>query len=318
MAFKRNVELQTLHSYYNRTDNQIVVLYGQNYSGRLALIKEFVKGKDFFYYASRACSEEEQIKLWQAELKEDIGKNYELRPGYSGIVSAMMSQKTSRKVIVVDEFQNIIKYGNDFMEAVIAAAHNKWNYQPVMFVLCSSSNYWVENQMVNKLKELAFEISGLLKLNSMHYTDFSKHFKNYNLEAGVEAYSVIGGYPELWEYWDDSVSVNENICNQILKNGAPLNEYGKHILPSELREPVVYNTILSTLAINKNKLNEIHKHTGFSRAKISVYLKNLIELEIVEKIDSINSPGRENAQKGIYRIKDPFIHFWYRYIFRKS
>ncbi|MBR5407695.1 MAG: ATP-binding protein [Lachnospiraceae bacterium] len=318
MAFKRNTELKTLQNYYNREDNQIVVLYGDRYSGRETLIKDFLKGKDHFYYLSRSCSECEQLKLWMDELRDDLPKGVEPGEGYSGIISTILSRPSEegKRVIVVDEFQNIIKSGNEFMEVVVRGAHNKLGDQPVMFILSSSSVYWIENLMVEKLKELAFEISGLIRLNDLKFLDFTRNFKNYELESSVEAYSIIGGSPMLWEMWDDTKSVADNVCSLVLKDGAPLNEYGKHILPSELREPPVYNTILTALAQGKNKLNDIYKYTGFSRAKISVYIKNLIELEIVEKIDSVNTAGHENVQKGIYRITDPYVRFWFKYIFR--
>ena len=318
MAFKRNAELKTLQNYYGRDENQIVVLYGDRFSGKMPLLKDFLKGKDFVYYHARACSEDEQLKQWADELRDEFPKISEIKEGYSGIISSIMNRPTEeiKRIIVVDEFQNMVKQGPSFMEAVVHGAHNKWSNQPVMFILCSSSIYWVENQMVEKLKELAFEISGLIRLNDLKFLDFTRHFKNYELVNSVEAYSLLGGSPQLWDLWDDTRSVSENICALVLRDGAPLNELGKHILPSELREPPVYNTILANLAQGRNKLNDIYKNTGFSRAKISVYLKNLIELEIVQKIDSVNTAGHENVQKGIYRIVDPFTRFWYRYIFK--
>lgn len=65
-----------------------------------------------------------------------------------------------------------------------------------------------------------------------------------------------------------------------------------------------------------NKLNDIHEYTGYGRDKISVYLKNLIAREIVEKIFSYDVFGNENTRKGLYRIQDSFIEFWYRYIYQ--
>ncbi len=318
MIYKRIDEKKHLQNYYNRNDNQIVVMYGSKFCGKNDLIKDFLKDKEYSYYSARACSDEEQLLLWKNELKEDLPKNYEFKPDYSGIISAIMNLSGDKKVIVIDEFQNLLKFDNHFMEAVIHSAHNKWNYKPVMFLLCSSATYWVENQMVDKLKDMAFEISGLLKLNELKFSQLKNHFKNYNLEQLVETYGIIGGLPDIWKIWDDNKAVSDNICDLCLKEHAPLYEYGKNILPSELREPVVYNTLLSTLAKGINKLNDIYKHTGFSRAKISVYLKNLIELDIVEKIDSYNSPGHDNTKKGIYKIKSPFIHFWFRYIFKNQ
>ncbi len=69
------------------------------------------------------------------------------------------------------------------------------------------------------------------------------------------------------------------------------------------------------MAGGKLKLNDIYARTGFSRAKISVYIKNLIELDVVEKVFSYDTEGKENTKKGLYRIKDRFLHFWYRFVF---
>ena len=51
--------------------------------------------------------------------------------------------------------------------------------------------------------------------------------------------------------------------------------------------------------MGKNKLNDIHEYTGYGRDKISVYLKNLIAREIVEKIFSYDVFGNENTRKGL-------------------
>ena len=83
----------------------------------------------------------------------------------------------------------------------------------------------------------------------------------------------------------------------------------------ELREQAVYNTILYALATDKNKLNDLYAYTGFSRAKISVYINNLIDLDIAEKVDSYETAGHVNTKKGVYQIKNTFIHFYFRFIY---
>lgn len=62
-------------------------------------------------------------------------------------------------------------------------------------------------------------------------------------------------------------------------------------------------------------MNELFQETGFSRAKISVYLKNLMEFDVVEKVSSFETGGWENAQKGLYRIKDTYINFWFKFVY---
>ena len=64
-----------------------------------------------------------------------------------------------------------------------------------------------------------------------------------------------------------------------------------------------------------NKLNDLHTHTGYSRAKISVYIKNLMELGFVTKEFSVDTEGRNNTQKGIYDICINYVDFTYKYLF---
>lgn len=65
----------------------------------------------------------------------------------------------------------------------------------------------------------------------------------------------------------------------------------------ELRELSVYNTILAALASGNNKLNDLFLKTGFSRAKISVYMKNLMAFDVVEKVVSFDTGGWENTKR---------------------
>ena len=315
MIQERSVEYEYLRGFYNREENQIVILYGDRNSGISEFVKDFLKGMDYFYYLARPCSNEEQLVQWKNELKDELPKGTEFKSGYVGIISAMLNQKCEKRVIVVDEFQNIVRSSADFIETLIGITGDKWNNQPVLFLLVTKSSYWVENLMVEKLGKSAYEISGLIKLNELKFLNIVRHFKNYELRDCVEAYSILGGYKELWEKFDDSLRIAENVCRSILTEGSPLYEYGMRILPEELREPAVYYTILSALSAGREKLNDIYKYTGFSRAKISVYLKNLITLGIVRKVDSYGTACRENAQKGIYRISHPFTAFWFRFVF---
>ena len=89
----------------------------------------------------------------------------------------------------------------------------------------------------------------------------------------------------------------------------------ERLISSELRELSVYNTILSAIAQGHNKLNDLFLTTGFSRAKISVYMKNLSHFDIVEKVVSFETGGWDNAKKGVYQIKDTYVNFWFKFVF---
>ena len=314
MLFGRTSELKYLNSYYDRDGSQILVVYGQKHIGKTALVREFMEDKPGYYYLARACSEREQSYQWCRQLQRD-GYETEQFMSFHDIFAKITRRSSGKKVLVIDEFQNIVRASDRFMKELVSFVHSQWNRDEMMVVLCSSSIGWIENSMINRIGEAAYELSGFLKIRELLFEDIIQKFPNFRIEECVEAYAILGGFPGLWNQFDDRLTIQQNICRNILDPDCFLFEEGERMLTDQLREPGVYNTIMASIAAGSHKLNNLYLHTEFSRAKISVYLKNLIELELVEKVFSYDTEGRENVQKGIYRISHPFVEFYYTYMY---
>ena len=72
------------------------------------------------------------------------------------------------------------------------------------------------------------------------------------------------------------------------------------------------------MALGNTKLNDIsQKSLVEDTSKTSVYLKNLIELGIVEREFSVDAKLKEqaNSSRGAYRLTDNFFRFWYAFGF---
>lgn len=314
MLLGRTAELKYLNHYYEREGSQLVVVYGAKQIGKTALLQKFSEGKPVHFFSARSCCEREQLYQWGMELgREDI--RVLKYPSFEEILTAVTEKQGAKTVLVIEEFQNLVKLCPDFMRELISFIHNQWNRKQVMVVLSSSAVGWVENSMIKKIGEAAYELSGLLKLKELKFEDMTAYFPRYTRKQCMEVYAVLGGIPGLWQYFDDTLSVQENIIQNILKKSGGLHHAARFYVEDELREPAVYNTILAAVAEGKYKLNDLYLHTQFSRAKISVYLKNLMELEIVEKVFSVDSEGKANTQKGIYRISNHFVHFYFKYLY---
>lgn len=314
MLLGRNGELNQLNHYYEREGSKIIVVYGQKHIGKTALLKEFIKDKPADYYLARSCSEREQVFQWSRELdKEELHQSGYY--SYTDILTDLVKNTDKKKVLVIDEFQNMLKAGSTFMAELVSFVHNLQDTGNLLVILASSSVGWVENSMIKKIGDAAYSLSGLLKLKELKYKDCVDFFPGFTKQQCIEVYAVLGGLPGLWSNLDDSISVKENILKNILSPTSTLFYEAERLLSEELRETGVYNTLLASIAGGRYKLNDLFKHTGFSRAKISVYLKNLMELEIVEKVFSYDTEGSANVQKGIYRIRSRFMHFYYKFIY---
>lgn len=314
MATKEFSELQYLEQYYQKEGSQLVVFYGQKNMDMTGLLRRFCEGKSWAGYCARPCSEREQLYEWGRELTRE-GLALSEYPDYEELFQAIIRNRCEKKVIVVREFQHLVKTGGNFMAQLASFTHNQWTNQPILVLLCSSSIGWVENSMVQKIGEAAYEISGFVKMKELGFRELSEAFPGYDRESQIGVYSILGGFPELWAYFDREKTLVENICSHVLNSRGVLHEEALRLVSEELRETGVYHAILAALAAGRQKLNDLYLHTGFSRAKISVYLKNMMELELVEKVFSFDTAGRENTQKGIYRIRNPFVHFYFRYVY---
>ena len=314
MLIGRASELSYLNQYYQRQGSQILVVYGQKNIGKTELVREFMKDKPGHYHFAGACSEQEQLYQWSRQLKEE-GVTQEMQTSFFAILQHAVGENTRKMVLVVDEFQNLVKAGNEFMDQLVSFLHREGEEAGVMVVLCSSMIGWVENSMVTRIGAAAYELSGFLKIKELPFACMEQRFPDFRVEECVETYAVLGGFPGLWDQFDDKLTVQQNLCRNVLDGTKLLFEEGERLVTEQLREPAVYNTILASLASGRKKLNDLYLHTGFSRAKISVYLKSLMELELVEKVFSYDTEGRENVQKGVYQICHPLVEFYFTYLY---
>ena len=314
MFLGRTSELNYLEMRYQKPGSQILVVYGQKNVGRKTLLREFAKERPLVFLSARSCSGKEQRYLWAAECaKEQLAA--ERYPSYSELFSRIVKRSSEKIVLVIDEFQNVVKNDPSFLKELTAFLKNQGQVQQLFVILSSSSVGFVENSLVSRIGEAALSISGFLKVKELKFSHLRAYFNGFSMKDCLEIYAVLGGFPGLWRHFKESMTVKDNITAFLLTKDSLLLREALFYVENELRETSVYTTILGSLASGRQKLNDLYLHTGFSRAKISVYLKNLMELELVEKIYSFDTEGKSNTQKGAYRIQNPLVNFYFHYIY---
>lgn len=307
-------QLERLEQRYHESGNSIVVLYGRPGMEKKELIKSFLNQKRGIYYYATQCSEEEQRRL----MAKTIERSCDIRitdNNYVHLFNRIKSGNASKLVFVIDNFENIVKKDPDFITNIIALKERKRYPGPVMVVLCSESLSYVENDFKEEAKTLASKVDEIIKVSEVNFLEIVRCFPNYSVSQSIEVYGVLGGVPEYLQYWNDKKDLRQNICEQVLSSKGRLFYEAENYIAAQLREYGVYYTILSAIAQGKEKLNDIFTYTGYSRPKISVYMKNLMEFEVIEKVQSFETGGSDNAKKGVYRIKNTFLNFWFRFVF---
>ena len=82
-------------------------------------------------------------------------------------------------------------------------------------------------------------------------------------------------------------------------------------MKQEVREPAIYNAIITAIAAGSSRMSEISTKVGENSNVCSNYMKNLINLGIIRK----ETPyGEKESRKSIYVIEDNMFYFWYRFV----
>lgn len=323
MFIGREAELQFLQNKYEEKKGQLIVLYGRRRVGKTETLKEFCKGKPHVFYSCTQSTDKVQLAKFSKQMfKENIpAKKYisEFTDWESAFKAVLdLPYGDQKKMLIIDEFPYMCK-GNKSIPSIL---QNLWDTdledQNVMIVLCGSAMSFIEKDLLAEKNPLYGRATGIYKMTEMGFYDAVKFFPDYSDADTVLAYSILGGIPHYLRQFNPDLSVAENIKRNILTKGSVLYSEVEFLLHQELRETPIYNSIIEAVALNNTKLNDIStKALIEDTSKTSVYLKNLIELGIIEREFSVDSKTREkaNANRGTYRLTDNFFRFWYAFGF---
>jgi len=123
-------------------------------------------------------------------------------------------------------------------------------------------------------------------------------------------YFIFGGIPYYLSFYDESISLRENIKKNVLTKGRNLYDEPLILLREEFRESRIYRLILKYLALGYRSLGKLCSVTGMDRGNLSKYLDTLRETGIIEHILPY---GKRRG--GIYEIADHFMDFWFRFVY---
>ncbi len=311
----RQKDLDFLNRYYESGLSNILVIYGHRNIEHKQIFEKFVANRKCIAYSARSASVKEQEYLWGKELSA-MGVKISEYPDYSEIFEACLAVVgNSPLILVIRHFEDIVRITDEFMKKLCDFVEKHGKGRQILVILLSNDINWVENGMVASLGNVAGAIADFRKMKPLPFSELRSNYPNMSYKDAVMSYSVLGGQTKLWKHFDESLSFKENICKNIISEKSFLHGEAIRLTEQNLRETAVYHTLLAEMARGVNKLNDLYHVTGFSRAKISVYLKTLIHHDFVYKAYSFGNAGRENVMKGVYKIADPMVNFYFRFIY---
>lgn len=314
----RESELKTLEREFKR-DSGFVVIYGRRRVGKTTLIKEFIKNKTAMYFLATEEMERGNLKRFANTLAEFTEQDYLKNVNFSDwedLFKIFVTYKPeTRKVLVIDEFQYLVNINHAYISIFQRIWDEILKDKNVMVILCGSLISMMKTHALSYSSPLYGRRTSQIRLSPLKFTEIMKSNSNKSFEQLVEIYSVTGGVPKYFDFFDNNELLMENIEREVLRKDGFLYEEPIFLLEREVKELVSYFSIMKNIALGNHKVSQLAGVLELPVNALSPYLKTLMDLDLVEKRIPVTEKQPEKSRKGLYFINDHFIKFWFRFVY---
>ena len=315
MFYCREKELQKLNKLYRSDKYECAIIYGRRRVGKTSLINEFCKDKPTIFFPALNASANENLEALSKAIFQFEHPEMTDPPVYPGFDAALeritaLSEK-KRVVFVIDEYPYLARSYESISSRIQHIIDHRWQKGKLFLILCGSSMSFMENQVLGYESPLYGRRTAQFKIQALTYKDICTFNPSLGHEEQSMIYGITGGTPMYVGQLGVKDSVDNALIDNFFDTSSYLFEEPQNLLKQELREPAMYNSVISAIAGGASRVNEIAAKVGIESAVCSKYLSGLIELGILKKESPITE---KNSKKTIYLIDDCFFRFWYRFV----
>lgn len=315
MFIGRERELSALDRLYMSSKFEFAVIYGRRRVGKTALINKFIDDKNAIYFMGVESNAKQNLENLSKSIMEYVSGT-EVDSIFSSFQSALeyvfrLAEK-ERIIFAIDEYPYVARSSKSLASTLQLLIDRYKDKSNLMLILCGSSMSYMEDNVFAYKAPLYGRRTSQMKLLPFNFEETCRYFKNFSNEDKALVYGIVGGTPQYFLQIDDKLNIEENIKNTFLNPVSFLYEEPINLLKQEVREPAIYTAIIAAIATGASRMSEISGKVGEDTNICAMYLKNLINLGIVQK----ETPyGEKASRKSIYSIEDNMFRFWYRFVF---
>ncbi len=315
----RESEMETLQNEYNRNGSSLVIMYGRRRVGKTTLISEFIKDKPALFFLASEESEAQNRNAFKDKaadfLESELLKNADIKNWEVIFKTIADTSFDSKPVIVIDEFQYIGKSNPAFPSIFQRIWEETLKDKPVMVILCGSLISMMKSQTLSYNSPLYGRRTAQIRLKQIPFRYYQEFFPGKNRRELIEMYSVTGGVPKYIELFSETDDIYKSIQRCVLNRSGYLYDEPHFLLQQEVTEIGSYFSIIKAIAAGNSKLSAISTVLEIKSTGLTKYLKTLIDLDILEREVPVTEENPEKSKKGLYRIKDNYIRFWFAFVY---
>lgn len=311
-------DMATLEEQFASRQAAMVVIYGRRRVGKTALIAEFMRKKRGLYFLATEESEEQNRAAFQRQVAAFLDDDLLAQAPVDNwdILFDRLTKTDERLIIALDEFQYLGKANHAFPSVFQRIWDTMLGKRNVMVILCGSLISLMESQVLSYSSPLYGRRTAQIRMKQIPFRFYGDFFPE---EAAyrdlVERYSVTGGVPKYIESFRSVQDIYRDIAKSVLNSNSYLYDEPNFLLSKEVSEVGTYFSILRAVAMGNRKSGDIAAALNVKQTGLSKYLKVLEQLDVLERVVPVTELNPQKSKKGLYRIKDNYLRFWFRFVF---
>lgn len=287
-----------------------IVMYGRRRLGKSTLMAHVLSESDIYFMADNSDRTQQMELLSKVVARKFADFDKLGYPDWETLLTELNHRASDKFTVCLDEFPYLVKSCPSLpstLQRLIDSRGLKYN-----IVICGSSQHLMHGLVLDATAPLYGRADQIVKLYPIGIR-YLQQALQIDAASTVEEYAVWGGVPRYWEIREAAGGFMETIFSQVANVNGLLYDEPDRLFADDISSTGMASSILSLVGNGVSRLSEIASRLGKKATDLSGPLARLSDLGYVEReIPFGDSP--KNSKKGIYKIADSFMSFYYRFV----
>lgn len=322
--YDRETELALLQDLTDRSTqySQFTAIFGRRRIGKTELVRQHLQ-TIYFFVEKRPSNA--LLAEFSATLKSHIPHAPAFTDWKDFLVFLFAETQHRHLIVVFDEFQNFLSV-EPALYSILQGVWDTGHKQSRIHLIAIGSVVGLMKKVFQDAKEPLYgRLTREIDLSPLPIGAIYQIATDLGFQSPTDIltlYGIFGGMPRYYEIIE-SMGLGGSTIPHILHRAlftpfAPFRNEMRDIILSEFGGTAhTYLAILEAIATGKTRRSEIAGPAGLPATSLSKYLRELSDLfDLIEREVPITEQSWK-TKKSRYKIRDPFITFWMRFIYRQ-
>jgi AAA+ ATPase superfamily predicted ATPase len=304
-------ETLRLKTALQREQHQLIILMGRRRTGKSRLIREVLRPDDIYMLADQSDVSLQRSYMAAVVEQQIPGFSSVVYPTWDSLLRQLNRMVTKGAVVCLDEFPYLVKSAPELPSVIQRLCDNRGDLN-FHLLLCGSSQQMMSRLVHDQTAPLFGRADEMMRLRPMQISALREYLQVDGVGA-VNEFAVWGGIPRYWEIRKQHLTLDDAISSAVLNPLGVLHEEPARLFLDDLRTSIQADSLLQVIGNGCHRLSEIAGRLQKPATQLNQPLSLLIELGFVKR-DMPYGESTKSTKRTLYRISDPFLRFYFRYV----